>query len=310
MRLYATILLVLLGCLVVPLTMLTNACTTSQPAPRTASNSQPVIVPFEQADKLVFVQVQLEHSRPLWFVLDSASSRMLVEQKVAAALGLKVEGTASVGGAGAGRVPINLIHDLSIQLGGLKSTHYEFAAIDLSGVAASIGRPIDGILGYEFLSRFIVTIDYAKHELVLNEPQSVVSPPGTPMPIELVKHWPFIKATVKVKGIEPISDSFLIDSGSNDAVDHPAVKRAKGEVRQTTTGNGLGQPVVGYIGTAETFELGSFSLKDLPLVCCGGTEETSKLIGGDVLSRFIVTFDYPHARIFLAARPVATSKER
>ena len=298
----------IMGGVLVAAFLLSISCSDPNPTSLIFSNGQATAVKFEQADKLVLLQAQVENSRPLWFVLDSGSSRMLIDKKVADSLGLKAEGSSSVGGAGAGRVPISLIHDLSIRIGRLKSDHYEFASTDLSGLAPIIGRPIDGILGYEFLSRFVVTVDYARRQVVIRAPQSAFVPPGTPIPIEIVRKWPFVKARLAVEGVPPVVDSFLIDSGSGDAVDHPAVKQSKGEVRQTTTGNGLGQPVSGYVGTAESLEIGPLRLEHLPLACCGGTEETSKLIGSDVLSRYTVTFDYPHSRIFLAPRsdPSAT----
>lgn len=289
-----------LRCLFISVSLLAVACAGSKAIVATPSDNQLTTVAFEQVDKLVLLQVQVEKSRPLRFVLDTGSTRMLVDKKVADSLKLKIEDAASVQGAGAGRVPINLIHDVSIQIGGLKSEHYEFASIDLSGLTEAIGKPVDGILGYEFLSRFVVTVDYIRHEILIRDPKSTVTPPGVPIPIEIAKKWPFVKAKLEVEGVEPIVDRFLIDSGSNDAVDHPAVKQSKGKVRQTTTGNGLGQPVSGYVGTADSFELGPFKLKNLSLVCCGATEETSRLIGSDILSRFTVTYDYPHSRIFLA----------
>ena len=97
------------------------------------------------------------------------------------------------------------------------------------------------------------------------------------------------------------SDDFLIDSGSEDAVDHPIGAQAA-DRREAQTGNGLGSPVNGFIATAVSFHLGRHELRDLTMVSRGGTEQTSKLIGGAVLSRFTVTFDYPHARMFLAPR--------
>ncbi len=284
------------------LVMLAAACPDVKPSSFTFSNNQLTTAAFQQVDKLVLVQVQLENSRPLWFVLDSGSARMLVDKRVADSLKLKSADAAYVQGAGAGRVPINLIHDVSIQINGLKSRHHEFASIDLSGSTGETGRPIDGILGYEFLSRFVVTIDYPRQQLIIRDPNSADALPGVPVPLEIEKNWPFIKARLAVKGIPPVTDRFLLDSGSNDAVGHPIIKQLTNGVRQTTTGNGLGQPVSGYIGTADALEIGDFKFKNVTLACCGGTEETSKLIGSGILSRFTVTFDYPHSKIWL--RPI------
>ncbi|MFN2452605.1 MAG: aspartyl protease family protein [Pyrinomonadaceae bacterium] len=307
-RFLISVLLISPSCALCALAVVAAACAGSEATPTSSANTQAVRVSFQRVDKLVFLQAQLNGSRPLWFVLDSGSSRMLVDKKVADALGLKTAGISSVQGAGAGRIQINLIHDVSLKIGELNSAHYEFASIDLSGLTSVVGRPVDGILGYEFLSRFIVTVDYTRQQLIIRDPETKDALPGTLIPIEIAKNWPFIKAQLEVKGVPPITDRFLIDSGSNDAVDHPIIKQTTGNVRQATTGNGLGQPVSGYVGTAEALEIGPFKLKNLTLVCCGATEEVSKLIGSDVLSRFTITFDYPHLRIFLAASPASFEK--
>lgn len=302
-RLSVTVLFTFVGCPLILLSVLVDACTNRNLSP-TTYDSPAVTVPFEPADTLVLIQARIGDSLPLWFVLDSGSARMLIDKKVADSLGLKGGAADSLSGAGAGRVPVNIIHDLSMQVGALRSEHYDFASTDLAGLTTVIGRPIDGIIGYEFLSRFVVHIDYARHEVSIRDAQAAFTPPGSPVPIELRKKWPFVRATLKVKGVPPVTDDFLVDSGSGDAVDHPVIKQSKGEVRRTTTGNGLGQPVSGYIGTAEALEIGPYKLENVSLACCGGTDETSRLIGGGVLSRFTVTFDYPHSRIFLAPKPV------
>ncbi len=57
--------------------------------------------------------------------------------------------------------------------------------------------------------------------------------------------------------------------------------------------------MTGYLGRLSGFKLGAFSFANVPVTCCGGTEQTSRLIGGEILHRFTLTFDYPHKRIFL-----------
>ena len=95
-----------------------------------------------------------------------------------------------------------------------------------------------------------------------------------------------------------VEDSFLIDSGSGDAVDHPIVMKLQSRTR-TQSGIGLGSAVQGATAQATSFQLGRYRLPNPIVSCCGATDQTSKLIGNDVLKFFTVTFDYPSARILL-----------
>ena len=260
----------------------------------------PVRVPFAAVGNLVIVDVRLNGSRPLSFVLDTGAARMVVETKVSRELQLGEGDT--IGGAGAGRIPVRRIKGVDVEVGGVPSKDHEFVATDLSGIGSLIGHGVDGILGYEFLSRFIVTVDYSNSRLELRDARSAEPiPDGEELPIRLHKGWPFVRGTLKVTGADDVTDEFLIDSGSDDAVNHPLAAQAT-DRRPTRTGNGLGSPVDGFIATARSLELGSHTMRDLPIASGGGSEQTSRLIGGGVLSRFTVTFDYPHSRIFLAPR--------
>jgi hypothetical protein len=282
--------------------LLVCTCVAETTPPSEILQGEAVSIPFAEAGKIVFVPVKVRDSRPLAFILDTGSTRMLIDQSVSRELGLNEAEPDSVGGAGAGRISIKKIRDISIEIGGRRSQHYEFASIDLSAISSLLGRQVDGILGYEFLSRYLVTIDYDRSMLVLRSPESAPAIQGVPIPITLEKRWPFLEARLVVRGAAPLVDKFLIDSGSSDDVDHPIVAQPEVQKQATTTGRGLGQPVPGFIGRAEELEFGPFKLRDLTIASGGGTEAASKLIGSGVLSRFNITYDYPHSRIFVADR--------
>ena len=118
------------------------------------------------------------------------------------------------------------------------------------------------------------------------------------LPIEIRNKWPYVKADLVLSGQVTVQDSFLIDSGSSDAVDHPIIMKLQSR-KPSKSGVGLGEPVEGATARAESFRLGRYTLNAPNVSCCGATEETSKLIGNEVLRRFTVTFDYPSSRMFL-----------
>ena len=107
-----------------------------------------------------------------------------------------------------------------------------------------------------------------------------------------------MKAELVLPGPVAVQDSFLIDSGSSDAVDHPIVMNLQSRTA-AASGVGLGAAVQGVTAQATAFRLGRYAVNAPIVSCCGATDATSRLIGNEVLRRFTVTFDYPHSRIFI-----------
>jgi hypothetical protein len=164
---------------------------------------------------------------------------------------------------------------------------------------SSLGVAVDGIIGYEFFSRFVVVIDYPGKTLTLAAPIVFrASASAEELALEVRNKWAFVKGELTIPGPVTLQDSFMIDTGSSDAVDHPIVKTMQTKV-SSISGVGIGTPVEGGTARAMSFRLGSYTITSPTISCCGATDETSKLIGSAILKRFIVTFDYPSSRFFL-----------
>jgi peroxiredoxin len=264
-----------------------------------ANNGNVSTFAFEWRKGMIFVPIRINGSRLLSFVLDTGSTRTIIDRTLATDLGLKATGTGSLQGAGAGRIPIEFIRDVSIALPGVESRGYELSTADLQPLEASLGEKVDGILGYEVFSRFVVTIDYEARILTFTLPQAFrPSASAQALPIEVRDKWAFVKAEISLPGPVAVQDSFLIDSGSSDAVDHPIVMQLQSRV-PGTSGVGLGAPVQGATARATSFRLGRYTLTAPVVSCCGASDATSRLIGNEVLRRFTVTFDYPSSLIFI-----------
>ncbi|MGC2656374.1 MAG: hypothetical protein WA324_00245, partial [Bryobacteraceae bacterium] len=118
------------------------------------------------------------------------------------------------------------------------------------------------------------------------------------LPLEIRDKWVFVKGELLFPDMAPVEDSFFVDSGSSDAVDHPIVKTIQAR-KATTTGVGLGAPVEGALAVATSFRIGTFKIKGPIVACCGATDATSRMLGTEILRRFTVIFDYPSSRLFL-----------
>lgn len=258
-------------------------------------------IPIELTQNVVFFQATLKGSnRPLWLSLDSGSGSTYLDEAVAGQLGLKTSGGGSVHGAGSGEVPVQYVDGVTFELPGLEVRSDRINITNLKPLNEQLGRTEDGFLGYDFLSRFVVTVDYAAGKLTIYDPATFkYSGAGEILPLTFKHHWPYVHGTIKVKGVPAQSGEFLVDSGSGDAVDHPAILKSTAPLRKIQTGVGLGTPTEGALGRAEYFVLGNYRLSAPIVSCCSANPDDQEKIGGEVLRRFRVIFDYPHGRIIL-----------
>jgi hypothetical protein len=256
-------------------------------------------VPFENLGGLVVLPVSIGGSRPLRFVLDSGAGRMVIDRAVADELGLVREGSGYVMGAGAGALRVEYVRDVTLTLPGLVSSGHELAALDLAPLAKTLGGRVDGVIGYPLFEGAVVEIDYRGGRVTFRAPERFsYRGPGAELPLEIERHWPFVRGELVLEDGTVIPDRFLVDSGSSDSVDHPVVRDLGGR-RETETGVGLGTPTRGHVARARAFRLGPFRIEAPTVACCGAREETSRLIGSGVLSRFRVIFDYGRRRLIL-----------
>jgi hypothetical protein len=247
-----------------------------------------------------FFRVTIERtSRPLWFTVDTGSPYTFLDKRVAAELGLPVTGAGTIGGAGAGRIDIQLVKNVTFRIGGVASPNYDVRVADLSGLPALFDHPIDGFFGYDFMIRDVVTFDPDHNTMTLGGDARIK---GVALPIRFGgKHgrWIYIPGTVKIAGNPAETSDLLVDFGSTDALNHPLLRKSTAPLRQIQTGNGLGTPIPGVVGEAEWLRLGDYTLHNVHASCCGASPGTERMIGQAVLSRFVISFDYARKRMIL-----------
>lgn len=277
---------------------------TSQEKPRltwTKADRRSSVVRFDSANNLIFLPVSINGSEPLWFVLDSGAGYCLINLSRAQALGLTFEGDAQASGAGSGTENVKVIKGaVAFGLGGLKVSVAPAGAMDLTSIELVVGHTVDGILGYDIFKELVITADYGSRQVTFTDPGTFhPARRGQTIPLIFQDRVPLVQARIAVSGNPPADAKFLVDSGSGDAVDHPLIKKSNGKLLDTVTGVGIGSELRGVRGRIEYLQLGPFELRGAVSACCGSSDLSSQLIGGQALSKFTVTFDYPHQRLIL-----------
>ena len=267
-------------------------------------------IPIDLDGNAIFVRARINRSASLWFVLDTGASATLIDARRTRALGLKSAG--KIGGSGTGgSIEVKFTKGVDFALPGVRLMNQTVASLSFRKEVSGIRQNFGGILGYDFISRFVMEIDYLNKTLTLYDPKSYEYKGSGKRIAITIDGTPFIAAEVKAAGHDPVPGRFEIDSGYDGALTlyspfvkaHPSFAPAA----QTDAGTrqGLGQSVKSVKSQVERLAFGSFSfanvITDFPTGegVAGGDKDVSGLIGNEILRRFKVIFDYSRQEMIL-----------
>jgi predicted aspartyl protease len=291
----------------VPLEDAAFAMPAMTPGARIADDSGTTRVPFELINNHIYATASI----------DGASVRVLVDTgglnlltpAAAQRLGVASEGKLAARGAGDQQVDLALAHAGEVRLGKAVLPRPVFYVIDLCQLPDAEGADLDGLVGFEMFRRFRVTIDYEARVITLTEPAKFQPPEGAhAIPFEMADRVPIVAG--KLDGL-PVRLS--IDTGARSSLTlHSPFVRANdlaarySAAAETVTGWGVGGPARGRPARLGTLLLGDVAIHDVAGELYLGDKgafanpDLSGNLGGGVLRRFTVTFDYDAKRIYLA----------
>ncbi len=271
-------------------------------------------IPLDLDGVHLMVQGRINGSRPLDLILDTGAGATVIDRALAAELGFELTGKIMGSGAGEKMPEVNFLADATTSLPGVEVRGQTIVAIDLRGIIEDrFGRPVDGILGYDFISRFVMTVDYENARVDLVRPaQRPYGGGGAVVPIRIVDSQPHCDVVLHPAGREPLHCDLMIDTGSGNALDLSRAFTDEHDLLATlaasvpfTGGYGIGGETTSLLGRLAAVELGGLTLAE-PLVRFerdaageGAAPSHAGILGGRLLSRFTVTFDYVQQRMIL-----------
>jgi aspartyl protease/PDZ domain-containing protein len=279
-----------------------------------ASGMSALKIPFELFGNLVLLQVRVNDSDSLRFILDTGADTSVIDAQQAKALRLEPQGKI-VGSGGGGTAEATFTKGVVVSLHGVQLLDQTIYVLPLESLSA-LGRKIDGIIGNDILKEFVVEIDYSAKTINLYEPQGYrYSGVDKIIPLMMDESLLFVHASITLEGLAPIEAKFEIDSGSTGAIllntpfvtSHQVLTSVPKTI-QTNIG-GVGDAAKTLIGRVKGLRLGQFVI-DHPITrfsqATRGDYASSKydgLIGGEILRRFKVIFDYSRRRMILEPNP-------
>lgn len=121
---------------------------------------------------LLIVQGWVNGTGPFDFVVDTGASLTILSPRVARDAGVNSSGSnAKAVGAG-GHLEVSYAEVDSLKIGSMKVAKLRVAIMDLKGIDQAIKLRLGGIIGYNLLKQYRVTIDYPNKRLFLDAPAS------------------------------------------------------------------------------------------------------------------------------------------
>ena len=268
------------------------------------------VIPVEVYAQHIFVPVRVNRTGSAWFFLDSGAGTSVVTKAWADKIGLASEGAMRAVGA-AGATSLALAKNVVLGLPGMELALPSVTVLDAAALP-QLGRSWDGLLGYDVLSRLVVRVDYQRKEITVIDPSVFV--PGehaTALPLTFLGNWPLVPAKILLPGRAPIETKCFIDTGAGGlmlSTPFANANRVADAMNRSSSSS-----IYGTTGESKRFsvqiaglQLGPYLLRNPEAgfsldakVGALASPDIGAMIGGEILERFTVTFDYPHRRIFL-----------
>jgi hypothetical protein len=275
---------------------------------RLEKDATSTIVPFTLRDNAVVVDVSIDGKAPLPFVLDSGGLNLLTPE-AAKKLGVELQGNVAGSGVGTSAFTAHFAHVKRYEVGSAELLDQQFLVIPLPAVLTHRGNqePLAGLIGYELLRRFLITVDYHQRRLTLAMPSR--QPSGERLPLFFNTRTPFVIASV-----DGVEGYFGVDTGDDGAITlfkafYDAHKFPIELPGLKSTEAGVGGETSTILTRVHWLSLGHFTLSrpltELNFADAGAfaSKLTAGNLGSEVFENFVMTLDYDHRALYLQKSP-------
>jgi hypothetical protein len=279
-----------------------------------------ITIKFKQISNLIIIPVSINGSDSMNFILDSGiKDPIITELTLVEELNLNYMKAIELRGLGNDlTTQAYQSGDNLISLPGLKAEHQKINVVidENFQISKILGMPVHGLIGFNLFSNYIIKVNYQAEEITLYKPNSFEYSPlknDIVLPLHFVKNKPIVRAEVVQDSGKVVPVFLLIDTGASDALWLSTSSDSNLTIPDkniyTFLGVGLGGDLYGHKGKVESLWLGGKFL-DYPIVSFPESEFINNVIaqenrngsiGGEILRRFTVTFDFINKRLILRA---------
>ncbi len=243
------------------------------------------------------------------FILDTGSGGISLDSSTVARMKIPNEPSERTIRGIAGIRKVNFAYDNTLHLPGLAVPNLNFHINDYDLLTSVYGIQIDGIVGYSFLSRYIVHINYDSLRIAVYTRGTVKYPRGGFLIKPILTSIPVVGATVKDD--RQITSRFYFDTGagmclllSTEFVEDSALLRSRRKW-YITQAEGLGGKTSMKQGVVRQVKLGPYRFRNVPTYIFDDEYNITSypylggLIGNDLLRRFNLILNYEKKDMYL-----------
>jgi len=273
---------------------------------------------IEVVNNLVIIPVVLNGQLPLKFILDTGvRTTILTEKSFSDILKLAYSRRYTVAGPGGEKlVEAYVTNNVTLDMPGIHGEGHAMLVLekDYLELRNYLGTDVQGVLGYEVFSRFIVEVDYEAKMLTVSIPEAFHPKKKLQMlHITVEDTKPYIVTPVTMSNGAVINAKLLVDSGASHGLvlDPSTDKNILIPEKHVSSliGRGLGGIITGQIARIKSLELGKYKIEDVIVNFPDANSYIDTLkasdvfrngsIGGEMLSRFTTTYNFPGEKLYL-----------
>lgn len=243
------------------------------------------------------------------FVLDTGSGGISLDSETVVTYKMVTEISDKTIRGIAGIKTVAFTNNHTLQLPGLAVEHLDFHINNYDLLTSVYGVKIDGIIGFSFLRRYIVKIDYDLLKIEVLTPGTIKYPKGGYLMKPNFSSLVFPQALIEDERV--FTNRFIFDTGaglcmllSEDYVTDSMVLKKKRR-RYPTQAEGLGGKKTMDITVIKSVQIGNYKFRKVPVYIFSDDFNVTSypllggLLGNDLLRRFNVTLNYPEQSIHL-----------
>ncbi len=274
-------------------------------------------VNFKLINNLIIIPIEVNGAK-LSFILDSGVSKpILFNVSDQDSVQLRNVSEITIKGLGGGQ-PIKGLSskDNFFRLNEIRNyNQLLYVVLDKEmNFSPSLGIPIHGIIGYDLFRDFVVEINYSAEYIKFHDPEfykEKENKKSQTLPIAIRRNRAYIDGNIVLGTTKDVPVKLLIDTGSTDAVwlfkDEKKGLGIPEQNYQDFLGEGLNGSIFGKRTKVNSINIGDFALKEAKAAFPDmETFSTSVVpgnrngsIGGAILKRFNIVFNYPAKQITL-----------
>ena len=288
----------------------------SQEGFKFSSTKKTITTPFQMANNLIIIPVQLNGVN-LNFLLDTGvESTILFSLNEADSVSFNNIEKIRIKGLGSGE-SIGALHSKNnhLVIDEFEDLNHDFFIIldEEVNFSSQLGVPIHGIIGYHFFKNHFIEINYKTKKIsifnnVLDYSKSKLKKfDRIPISVELEK--PYIYSTVLLNN-EEIKTKLLVDTGGSDAIwlfEDGKKIQSPDDFFIDYLGKGFSGDIHGKRSRIQEIKIGNNNILS-PTISFPDKESLQNVslvvgrngsVGSEILRRFIILFDYKNGNMFL-----------